>query len=219
MLSLNFEKRLTQATFSKMDMNKFLHQEEIILDDLMKKEEELLENDQSQTGNGDLENDPSFADKMISDFQKRMAQYEEAFYHKDAAPDVTRLYGALKKWDSDSWPQVYPLLIRAFPQWKSTRLSKMEHTLWELTATRGKNIPLKLEKYHWMLESPNTDPADLNREARNCIIDAALFLHDMKSTLTAYLEKEAPNESIETGLNMVQNIINDFRLKDLKRED
>jgi hypothetical protein len=84
-------------------------------------------------------------------------------------------------------------------------------------------ISPRLTRYFALLSRFPRDYNAIEREEKSFIIDTALLLHDLKTILSGVILNKSsliPDEEkkLTTFLNYIDGILEDFRMKDLKRK-
>ena len=125
-----------------------------------------------------------------------------------------KLYGALGYLYKEHWHALSDFLRR----YHSSELSyNLESRLLRMAVMGADDVPPELERYQFLLSQRGKFTTELFREAQDCIKRASFFLHDLRILLVDYRERGVIDEKVEMAYKFVDNIIQDFRLKDLKR--
>lgn len=219
-LKQGFENRYKNAQIQYMDMERFLREEIAAVQSifaLQKKKEKHRFNEIEQERLKALKKgQPDFADKVLEKLKNKIISYPPLEFHKDASYEITHLYGAIREFEQNHWP----ILDRFISENKSWALrgekKDFNNELWRFLPSGENGIPLVLERYHLMLNSTDIMLKDISREAQECLKQAAFLLNDILWSCNSIIKKGIDGSIIEKDLIFVQNIIEDFRIKDLK---
>lgn len=218
---LSFERRYSQLVLDRGPLELFLREELAMVNKLISREEESLQDDEEET---DEEEElpvksESFADRILGDLQKKQEKYPALKLHRYAAPEIARLYGALKAFYDKEWPEIVLFLDKTFPGMRNSTLVELEHTYHRIIGSRGGEIPVSLERYQRLLDYDGASSKDLQHEVQSLIKEAAFFLHDLRKVLNLALSREDHKTKAQPWLETLQGIISDFRIKDIHRSD
>ena len=211
---LDFERRYTQAVLSGMNLELFIKDEIIIIDTLNRREEEKLQAEHKP----EIKRE-SYADRVINEYRARMEKYPKISLHVQALPDIVYLYGALNEFEKNYWSQLSIQLGVSLPALRNSKLVEVEHSMYRLTNIGKSGIPSSLEKYRRMMQEKPLPVKQVESESQSLIKDAAFLLHEIKKMIMDTIKKGNSTPLLEKSLELIQNIINDFRLKDIKKED
>ncbi len=156
----------------------------------------------------------SFADKIMEELEKKIEKYPEIDIDEDASVEVKKLYGALNELDRIHWVVISGFIRKVY---SSSVSYELENRLLKMTTMGENDVPPELERYLFLLKQRGQYASELFREAQECIKRASFFLNELKRILEECRDRGLMDESVEIAYNYVENIINDFRLKDLKR--
>ena len=159
----------------------------------------------------------SFADKVLDEYRQRIEHYPEVSIHPDADPEVSKLYGAMGFLDNRHWGILQAYLRRAFPQAGQLDRMSIEQRFWRFVATRAGRLPEELERYRRALTAPSATKKEKIREAQEAMKLAAFFLHDLLDVCERAVEQIPSDDDVDKAMEFVRGMINDFRLKELKR--
>jgi len=220
LLKQEFERRYKNAQIEYMDMERFL-KEEIIAVKSIFNHQEKIEKDKITKSEKDRmrtlrKNQPDFADKVLEKLKKKIIAYPPLNFHKDASYEIIHLYGALREFERQYWPSL-DNFISENKSW-ALRGEKRDYNneLWRFLPSGENGIPVILERYYLMLNSKNTTLKDISREAQECMKSAAFLLNDIIWSCNHIIKKGIDSTNIDQSLKFVQNIVDDFRIKDLK---
>ena len=223
-LKNEFELRYSTALRMRMSMELFIKDEVEAVNELIKDEEKALDEAEREAEQNRLNGDrtgKSFADKIVEDLEKKIKDYPSRKLHPGASLEIVKLYGALQQFERDFWGAVETFLLRIFPSERNGMLAQLDHDLWNMTYSRDRNrdnrsTPLALERYVMMLET-NDYHYDLLGECQNCIKQAAFWLHEVRSSIRKAEELGFSEDRIKRAEEELTRIIEDFRIKDIKR--
>jgi len=220
LLKQEFERRYKNAQIEYMDMERFLKEEIIAVKSIFNHQEKIekdkitkFEKDRMRTLR---KNQPDFADKVLEKLKKKIIAYPPLNFHKDASYEIIHLYGALREFERQYWPSL-DNFISENKSW-ALRGEKRDYNneLWRFLPSGENGIPVILERYYLMLNSKNTTLKDISREAQECMKSAAFLLNDIIWSCNHIIKKGIDSTNIDQSLKFVQNIVDDFRIKDLK---
>lgn len=226
-----FEDRYFDARKYQMDMETFLYAEFSVIEELVRREQEEREKAFEKTmGNGNKAKTkqqaqgtkkPGFADKIIEEYQKRIAGYDDGFDSNNASLEMKKLIGAMKKLEQEYWSSAEPFIRHALGKKGEDMLRSLDYTLHNYTE-RGKAVPKALSQYEILLRSGTSSLYKSEREEKRIILDVAYFLHKLVGTTSEALkiisEGNEERKTVEKCYDFVHTIITDFRLKDLNPE-
>lgn len=220
-LKNEFEDRYGQAMRNRMNMEMFIKMEIEMLEEFFKKEEEIQDREeqanQLRQKRIDKYGQGGYSQKVVEDLEKQIEKYPPLKIHPHAANEIMRLYGALKAFEVEFWHPLESYLINAFPAERNGALAQMDQLLWRCTHCRHGKVPTALERYVMMLDSSELY-GDLLQENQSCIKEAAFLLHDIKQAIELSWEMEYEDERVRFAHQMVLAILEDFRLKDIKKK-
>ena len=213
-----FDDRLFHARNTGRDPKRFLEEE-------MAAYQELEAQTQAKQYAQSLRNEArrrrlageSFADKVLDEYRQRIDRYPAVNIHPDADIEVAKLYGAMTLLDSNHWNALETYLRRAFPQAGQIDRMSIEQRFWRFVPSREGRLPDELERYRRALAAPSATKKEKIREAQEAVKIAAFFLHELLDVCEKAAQQSPLNEDVEKAIVYIGDIINDFRLKDLKR--
>jgi len=221
-LKSDFEARYSQALQAKMNMELFIKGEMEMLQQLFDAEEQreakedfelqLREKRKDKYGSG------GYAQKVMEDQDRQIERYPFLRIHPHASKEICYLFGALKDFEETYWHYLETFLANVFPSERNNALAQMDQTLWQCTHSRNRDggAPIILERYVMMLDSEDLY-GDLLKESQSCIKEAAFLLHDIRNAIQAGMELGDEDERCKFAFAMVVAVIEDFRLKDIKK--
>lgn len=207
-----FEERYVMALHARVDLTRFVQEEILHLQGL--EQEAAAEAARAQAPRRAPVKKKSFADKIMDELEERIKPYPALDFSEDASMEVRKLYGALGLLYKEHWHN----LSDFFRKYHSSELSyNLESRLLRMSVMGAGNIPPDLERYQFLLSQRGKYASELFREAQDSIKRASFLLHDLTVLLNQSREREIIDEKVEKAHKYVENIIQDFRLKDLKR--
>lgn len=208
-----FEDRYIDALHARVDLTRFINDEIKHLQTLISAGEEDKARKARRVRKSSKPK-KSFADKVLEELEKQIETYPEIEIHDDASPEVKKLYGALKELDNTYWANLAGFIRNVH---SSTISYNLENRLLRMTTVGGDAVPPELDRYLFLLNQKGKYSSELFRESQECIKRASFFLHDLRRILLECQDRGLMDEKVEIAYNYVENIIRDFRLKDLKR--
>jgi len=208
-----FEERYVMALNARVDLTRFVQEEILHLQELERKAAVAVDRAERlkkmpKTGK------KSFADKIMEELEERIQSYPSLDFNEHASLEVQKLYGALGVLHEKYWNSLGDFLRATH----SFELSyNLENRLLRMTAAGTDGIPPELERYQFLLSQKGKYASELFREAQESIKRASFFLHDLRILLQESMERGMIDENVEKAYKYVENIIQDFRLKDLKK--
>lgn len=209
-----FEDRYITALHARVDLTRFIKDEIEHLQVLIKgrKDEESRKN--VSAARPASANKKGFADQIMEELERKIESYPEIEINDDASVEVKKLYGALYELDKNHWRTLSKFIRKVH---SSTVSYNLENRLLRMTTMGGDHVPPELDRYLFLLQQKGKYSSELFREAQECIKRASFFLHELRHILLECQDRGLMDESVEIAFNYVENIISDFRLKDLKR--
>jgi hypothetical protein len=219
-LKQEFENRYRDALKKGYDVSNFLLAEISAIEELIKKAEDKIAH---STPAEKKQSKKNFADKIIQENKKKIEKYPKVFLHKDASEEIKHLVGALKKIYDIHIPELHSILrkLEVNPNFKYMEI--YESRLRTLADIGKGPAPAQLTRYYAYLNKFPRDYRAIDWEEKQYILESSFLLHDIHTTLIQILD-----ETSELSQNFMDNIryiadyifgiIEDFRLKDLKRK-
>jgi len=209
-----FEDRYIEALHARVDLTRFIRDEIGYLQTLIQKGEDAKVRQSVPVRPSPPGKKKSFADKIMEELERKIESYPEIDLHEDASVEIKKLYGALRELDLKHWQTISEFIRKVH---SSTVSYNLENRLIRMTTISGESVPPELERYLFLLNQGGRYTSDLFRESQECIKRASFFLHELRHILLECQDRGLMDEKVEIGYNYVENIIRDFRLKDLKR--
>jgi len=219
-LKEEFERRYHNARIEFRDLENFLKEEIAAVKAIFSHQSQLKKEQMAEAEKARLKeqrkNQPDFADRVLEQFKKKITAYPPLQVHREASYEVQHLYGAIYKFEKMYWP----VLDRFIAEHRSWALRgerrDFNNELWRFTPSGDNGLPVVLEKYCLLLDSPNVPLKEKLREAQQCIKEAAFLLNDIVRCCKEIMKRGIDGTNIEKSLDFVQNIINDFRIRDFR---
>jgi len=217
-----FEERYLNALKSKVDISSFLLAEISVIEELIAREEERVARNPLKKKEPATQK-KGFADRILEENMKRIEKYEDVAIHPDANIEVRRLLGALNELDVKYWGPLAGVLRNTAYSMNSPGMINLESQLRYLGNLTDTGVPQRLERYLSMLRAFPRDYHAIDREEKEYILEVSFFLHDLMDILDivceSYQDTESVNlEELKMIMNFIEGIIEDFRLKELKRK-
>ncbi len=214
----SFEDRLDHAKARGRDAERFLDEEMRAFSDLEKKALAKEQKDEIRTqARKRLLEGESFVDQVIGEYRQRIEHYPSVSVHPDADPEICKLFGAMGMLDSRYWGSIETTLRRAFPQAGQLDRMSIEQRFWRLVPSREGRLATDLERYRRVLVAPSASKNEKIHEAQNAIKAVAFFLHDLLDVCERAKMLVSCDDLFESAVNFVNEMIGNFRLKDLKQ--
>jgi hypothetical protein len=219
-LKQEFEWRYKNAQIEHMDMERFLKDEIIAVKSIFNHQKKIEKDKSSKIENDRMKtlrkSQPDFADKVLEKLKKKIVVYPPLNFHKDASYEIIHLYGAIIEFEKHYWPSL-DHFISENKSWALRGEKKdFNNELWRFIPAGENGIPVILERYYLMLNSTNTTLKEISREAQECMKSAAFLLNDILWSCNHIIKTGIDSANIDQSLKFVQNIVEDFRIKDLK---
>ncbi|HNZ27295.1 MAG TPA: hypothetical protein PLG34_10835 [Spirochaetota bacterium] len=243
----NFEDRYAKTLRSKMDLSTFLLAEIEAVTELYKREEikrsiesiEVVDKKDKKTVDK-----KSFADKVYEENLKKIQNYPRISLHRDASEEIERLLGAVRTLINDYWPAI-TLIFRDNKYYSNNdKFSAYYHKL--LTNYDYTGIMPISRQYIDALNRKPQDMKKIDFENRFILQETAFLLNDILDALNKVLDSDGVYladkkiavkaikcvdgsnfQTIFKGLlhtdcvkkvrDYTEEIINDFRIKGIKR--
>lgn len=218
-----FEDRYLNALDSSVDISNFLLAEIGAIEELVKREEEKVAAGSVRANNVDTESFSDKVDKIIEENRKKILKYSDIFFHKDASEEIRHLLGALNGLEQKYWENLILILRDTAYSRSSLTTINLESKLRYLGGVGKERVSSGLSRYLYHLNLFPRDYHSIDREEKEYILESAFFLHELYEILvrvaTNYPElKEQSRETLQEIMAYVLGVIENFRLKDLKRK-
>ena len=223
----SFEDRYISALRARVDMGNFIYTEILVVSKLIKDEKEKKQQSQMKrykkmqaSKNKNDDKYKSIADRIFDENRDKIRKYQGIGLDDIDAFEINKLYGAIKFFEINYWPVIEKILRRIYPSRYSGPRMNMENRLFEITITGPDGFPPGLIKLRTMLERSPREFSSLQRETQRCMLDVAFLLHDLRDELPTFFEggviTKDEHKAVEETMEYVHNILDDFRLMDLK---
>jgi hypothetical protein len=214
----SFEDRYINALEKRVDVSSFLLAEISAIEELIRREEEKA----AAAKAAKPEKKPGIADRVLEEHRRRIEKYEAVPIHPGARGELCKLLGALVVLEKEHLPNLVPVLRDTAYSMASYDMINLESRLRTLADRDREGIPTYLVRYIAHLKRFPRSTAVIEREENEFIKESAFFLHDFLTILRRVKEnyrdlEEDKKATLATVLDAVEEIIADFRLKDLKR--
>ena len=218
-LKTAFEERYFGAVRNGLDLAQFLSVEVGVIEELLKKEDDILNQQPVSTAKTKKE---GFADRVLKELQAKIEKYSDIHVHRDANPEVRRLVGALNDLDQKYMPELQDALKNTNYAFNSQIMMALDSQLRSFSSTGNDLIPARLTRFITLMNVFPRDYKAVEREEKSFILEASFFLHDLLDILTQVKSDFTPMTKIEADklgrvTSYVEGVIEDFRLKDFKR--
>jgi len=218
-LKTSFEERYFSAVRNGLDLGQFLAVEVGVIEELLKKEDDNLNQQPVSTERRKKE---GFADRVLKELKAKIEKYTDIRVHKDANPEIRRLVGALNELDQKYMPELQDSLKNTNYAFNSQVMMALDSQLRSFSSTGNDLIPARLTRYITLMNVFPRDYKAVDREEKSFILEASFFLHDLLDILTQVKSDYTPMtkteaEKLRKVTSYVEGVIEDFRLKDFKR--
>lgn len=223
----SFEDRYIGALRARVEMGNFIYTEILVVGNLLKKEKEKRQqielNKSNRHKNTKSPKNVSIADRIFDANRDKIRKYQGIGLDDTDAFEINKLYGALKFFEENHWPFVERILRRIYPSRYSGPRVSMENRLFEITITGPDGFPPGLIKLRTMLNRSPREYSSLERETQRCMLNVSFLLHDIKDELPTFFNEEVltkdEKKALEEIIDYVHNVLEDFRLMDLKESN
>ncbi|MBN2532243.1 MAG: hypothetical protein JXB88_05095 [Spirochaetales bacterium] len=218
-LKQEFENRYRDALKQGFDVSNFLLAEISVIEELVKKEEDKI----AQSKPVQEKPKEDFADRIILENLKKIEKYPTVHIHKDSSEEIRRLVGGLKKIYDIHIPELHSL-FRKLDSNPNFKYMEVYESRLRILADVGKGlVPAQLTRFYAYLNKFPRDYRAIDWEEKQYILESSFLLHDLHNTLMNILE-ETPGlspdlkDNLKNIIDYINSMIEDFRLKDLKRK-
>lgn len=201
-----FESRYKSAAFNRMDLRLFLEEERAFAESLLKREQKAFEKKQERENRA---GQPTATEQRLEKYRKSIEKYMHILIDGNN-DELKRLFGAIDELDRKHWSAISRFLREQFPVRAKSPLESMENQLQSMVSSQEGKPPQVLGYYGDCVRRNEADKAD--NAAFAAIKEAAFFLNDLLQLL-----KEVNFSEEEAAFIFLQNVIEDFRLRDIKR--
>jgi hypothetical protein len=232
-----FEERYLEALRARIDLDRFLSVEVAIIKQMLLQAEERMHQETARleriSGNGGAgrrgrtdggkygEEKKDFADRVIDKIKEKASRYPLVGLECEDLWEVDHLIGGMQKLEREIWPAIDRLYRRIFPNRFDGPRIILENRLLELAESRMGGVPQVLHPLQLLLGRFPRDYREIEWEVKQTILRTSFFLHTLKGELEKLLNESYlsgdDQKVVEVGLTYVKEMIEDFRLKDLKQ--
>jgi hypothetical protein len=214
-----FEERYFTALRKGMDMESFLSAEIGAIEELLGKEEDRINAQQAQGAT-----EESFGDKVLRQLSQKIEKYPDIRIHKDANPEIRRFLGALNELHNVYMPLLQESLVNTSYGYNSSIMTNLESRLHWLSVVDQDGVSHSLSRYLTLFNTFPRDYAAIDHEEKAFIMEAAFFLHDLSDIISEVQSEYNPltkgeKDRLARVGTYIDGIIEDFRIKDLKRKN
>ena len=240
-----FEERYMRALKNRMNISVFLLAEIEAVEELYKKEEakKELENIAKSQKSNNIPKE-NFADKVYNENLKKIAKYPRIHLRNDTDEEIERLLGAVRDLINHYWHALVIIYKEKRFSNESDAIQEYYHKLLANYDYTG-DFPIA-KRYVDALKRKPTDLKKLDYEHRYILQETAFLLNDIAKTLNDVIQMESiPNpdkkldikqvtlksdswfyeyfknlthkQSVEKVLKYVNEVIDDFRFRGIKR--
>jgi hypothetical protein len=216
-----FEERYAEVLQKRRDISTFLMAEIGAVEELIKREEARI-----AAGPRVEQEKESLSDRVERIYQQnleKIRKYPEINIHATANEEIKRLVGALNTLDNEHWPRLTGILRDTTYSRGSMTMANVESRLRYLGSLGSDRVPGALSRYFYHLNRFPRDYPAIDREEKEYILESAFFLHDLSEILGRVLAnyprlREEQKQGLREIQQYVDGMIQDFRVKDLKRQ-
>jgi hypothetical protein len=217
-----FEDRYIDVMRARMHLALFLHAEMTVVEDLIRKEQDLINEEQQRviSTRKKREKQKSLADRVFAEHKKRIAKYPPLQVHNEASEEIERLFGCMNTVEREIWPEVEKLMRQSYTSLVTSPRSRLEERIITLCRPATGGVPPRLSRYQTLFSWTPRNAMEIEKEAKKCLLDVAFFLHDLADVLKEM--RGSPNlqsrdkEMVDKLSIYVHTLLDDFRLKDFK---
>lgn len=221
----DFEDRYIQALRHRRDPANFFQEELIFLNEMEEAEERKLAEEQAKQQAVEQrkvkqKHEASLADRVMAEHRRLIEKYPSVQpENSDIEYEVQKLFGALTDFEQTLWPEIEAAFGnfhgRAYNPYRY-----LQHKLYDLLRKSVDDLPGGMSRYMTVLDRVPRKMTDVEIEHKRCLVDVAGLLHNMRDELQELLRQREPHPEIARKLeylrDRIDNIISDFRMKDLK---
>lgn len=227
-----FEERYRDALRSRIDLERFLAVEMKNVQELISREEDrqrrsarvnhVQDNGRNGADSNGGEEKQDFADRVIEKLKERAEKYPVIGLECREVWEVDHLFGAIQKLENTHWPKIDRIYRNIYPSRFDGPRIMIENRIMELAEARMGGVPPVLHPLQLLVGRFPRNYREIEWEVKQSILKAAFFLHMFKGELEklrqdSYLA-DSDTSTVDTALEYVNGVIEDFRLKDLKQK-
>ena len=217
-----FEDRYLEALRHGVDISSFLIAEIGAVEELIRREEARLAGPAERVGGDEPAYTPSATDEILEKQRKMIVGYRNVPFHRDADEEVKRMLGALSTLLAVHWVPLQEALRETAYSSHSNLMSRLDHELRHLGSEVRDEVSPALTHYVLQLKSFPRDTRSLEREEKSYLLASSFLLHELEDLLNRVSEAYAALGEdnlrvVRAALSFVSGIIDNFRLRHLKR--
>lgn len=220
-----FEERYLYALRTGIDISSFLIAEISAVEELIRREEARVAGPAARKETNGQANGPrqSATDRILEEQRQRISGYPDVAFHPDANEELRRMFGALSTFVAEHWDGLMKVLRNTSYSHRSGTMANLEHELRYLALAGSDGTPSGLAHYVALMGGFPRDYGNLEREQKNYLLGASFLLHDLEGILIHVLDSypqlgEPQRRSVAQARDYVRDVIESFRLRDLKRK-
>jgi len=221
-LKLAFEDRYLEALNRGVDVSSFLLAEISAIEELIRREEEKVANGVVCRAEPHQGKKQSFADRILEEQRQMILKYEGINFHPDAGEEARRLLGGMSVLERKYWPSLTFVLRDTNYSRNSMVMMNMESQLRYLGYIDSSRASAGLSRYIYHLNSFPRDYRAIDREEQEYILQSAFLLNDLQEVLERLglnLDLDDDDKKcLQEITGYVKGLVDDFRLKDLKKQ-
>ncbi len=221
-----FEDRYIEALKARVDLDRFIFDEILLVQKLLDDEKERagvrLEAAEAKKRKNTERNKErkSVVDRIFEENRNKIRKYISYGLEDDDIYDVDKLFGAVNEFEKKYWSGIEKILRKLYTSRYTGPRRELEERLFELTLEGPGGYPPAMVKLKTILERSPREYTALQRESQRCIMNISFFLHSVTQELEKILKDETlekdDRKTIEFSVDFLHNMIEDFRLTDIK---
>lgn len=220
-----FEDRYLDALRARIDLERFILDEIVLVQKLiddehekLKLENEARESRRKKTARKERDR-KSVVDKIYEENREKIRKYVAIGLEDDDVYEIDKLFGAVKELEKSYWSGIEGVFRKLYTSRYTGPRRDLEERLFELTLEGPDGYPPGLVKLRTILDRYPREYTALQRESQRCMMNISFLLHSMYEELEKIRNDESLNDedrkTIEISLDFVHTVIADFRLTDI----
>ncbi len=220
-----FEDRYLDALRARIDLERFILDEIVLVQKLiddehekLKLENEARESRRKKTARKERDR-KSVVDKIYEENREKIRKYVAIGLEDDDVYEIDKLFGAVKELEKSYWSGIEGVFRKLYTSRYTGPRRDLEERLFELTLEGPDGYPPGLVKLRTILDRYPREYTALQRESQRCMMNISFLLHSMHEELEKIRNDESLNDedrkTIEISLDFVHTVIADFRLTDI----
>ena len=220
-----FEDRYLEALRARIDLNRFIYDEILLVQQLIDDEHEKIRRETEEKKKKREKKvrksmqDKSLVDKIFEANREKIRKYVAIGLEDDDVYEIDKLFGAVKELEKSYWSGIEGVFRKLYTSRYSGPRRELEERLFELSMEGPDGYPPGLVKLRTILDRYPREYTALQRESQRCMMSISFLLHSMYEELDKIKDDESLNDddrgTIEISLGFVHNVIVDFRLTDI----